>query len=70
MKLLREAPTTTGMPRSAISPSRASSSRLCSSGLAETDPGVEPDPLLGHPGGDRRLRPLGEEGATSATTSS
>ena len=31
--------------------------------LAESDPGVEPDPLLGDAGGQRRLEPLGEEGA-------
>ena len=39
-------------------------------GLAEPDPGIEPDPLLGDPGGHRRLDPLGEEGPTSSTTSS
>ena len=30
--------------------------------LAEADPGIEPDPLLVDPGGDRDLHPLGEEG--------
>ena len=29
--------------------------------LAEPDPGVDPDPLLGDPRGERRLDPLGEE---------
>ena len=31
--------------------------------LAEADPGVDRDPLLGDAGGERELDPLGEEGA-------
>ena len=61
MKLLREVPTTIGRPRSRSSPRRRSSSRLCSTRLAEADPGVDPDPLLVDPRGGRELDPLGEE---------
>ena len=62
MKLLREVPITSGRPSSRSSPRRRSSSRLCSAVLPKPMPGVEPDPLLGDPGRDRGLEPLGEEG--------
>ena len=63
MKLLREAPTTTGMPERGDLPQPPQQLEVVLEGLAEADSGVEPDPLLGDPGGDRRLGPLGEEGA-------
>ena len=58
----REAPRTTGNPRPAISSRRRRSSRLCSSGLAEAEAGVDLDAGRVDPGAQRVLDALGQEG--------
>ena len=69
MKLLREAPITSGRPNSRSSPSRRSSSRLCPRALPKPIPGssqTSPRP----PRRRRRVEPLGQKALTSSTTSS
>ena len=61
MKLLREVPTTIGRPSVAQLAEPAQQLEVVLDGLAEADPRVDPDPLLGDPGCDRELDPLGEE---------
>ena len=61
MKLLREVPTTIGRPSSAQLAEPSQQLQVVLEGLAEADPRVEPDPLLGDARRDRDLDPLGEE---------
>ena len=61
MKLLREVPTHERPPELAELAEPAQQLEVVLDGLAEADPGVEPDPLLGDPGRERELDPLGEE---------
>ena len=70
-KLLREVPITSGRPSATSSSRRRSSSRLCSTRLAEADPGVEPDPLLAAPPrATANASRSSRKALTSATTSS
>ena len=61
MKLLRDVPTTSGRPELAQLAEPAEQLEVVLDGLAEADPRIEPDPLLGDPGRHRDLDPLGEE---------
>ena len=62
MKLLREVPTTSGRPSSRSSPSRRSSSRLCSSVLPKPIPGSSQIRSSPTPAAIADLDPLGQEG--------
>ena len=62
MKLLREVPIDDRPAELAQLAEPAQQLEVVLDGLAEADPGVDPDPLLGDPRGDRDLDPLGEEG--------
>ena len=61
-ELLREKPTSTGLPSASRTSSRRTSSRFCCHRLAEADARVEADPLLGDPRRDRERQPLLEKG--------
>ena len=61
MKLLREVPTTIGRPSVAQLAEPPQQLEVVLERLAEPDPRVDPDPLLGDPGGDGGVDPLGEE---------
>ena len=61
-KRLREVPITSGRPSAASSSRRADQREVVLDGLAEADPGVEQDALLGDPRRHGEGQPLLEEG--------